>query len=34
MLNVGVAFFDKKRVAKAVETTEKASCKDNLAKQP
>ena len=25
---------DKKRVAKAVETTEKASCKDNLAKQP
>jgi hypothetical protein len=25
---------DEKYVAKAVETTEKASCKDNLVKQP
>ncbi len=25
---------DKKRVAKAVKITEKASCEDNLAKQP
>ncbi|CAI4172898.1 hypothetical protein ALT1644_80004 [Alteromonas macleodii] len=26
--------IDEKRVAKAVETIKKASCKDNLAKQP
>jgi len=34
MLNVGVTVLIKNRVAKVVETSEKVSNKDNLAKQP
>jgi len=34
MLNDSVSVLKKKRVSKVVEITEKASRKDNLAKQP